>query len=231
MPREDDLNEFYAILDALERGVGGKRFLSDCDGKMAWPQRGIYFFFENRELRENGSLRVVRVGTHGTQEGSQSTLWERLRQHRGNTTGEHKGGGNHRGSIFRLHVGSAILTKNGYNVPTWGVGEFPESELSDAEHKVEKQVSDYIRAMPFLWLDVDDPAGPHSMRGYLEKNTIGLLSNYEKEEVFDPAFSGWLGRYAENEKIRHSGLWNVNYVEEEYEGDFLDKFKELVVRM
>ena len=231
MPRIEDLDKFYDIMDALEQKVGGKRLLSECDGKMPWPEQGIYFFFENRELRENGSMRVVRVGTHGLQEGSQSTLWERLRQHRGNTTGEHKGGGNHRSSIFRLHVGTALITKNGYNVPTWGVGEDSESDVSEAELEVEIQVSDYIRAMPFLWLAVDDPPGPDSLRGVIERNSIGLLSNYEKEEVLDPAFSGWLGRYCENEKVRHSGLWNVNYIEEEYENGFLGTLKDFVRKM
>jgi hypothetical protein len=231
MPRNEDLDEFYNILETLEQKIGGKKLLSETHGKMPWPQRGIYFFFENRELRENGSMRVVHVGAHGTQEGSQSTLWERLRQHRGNTTGNRKGGGNHRGSTLRLQVGTAFMTKKGYNVPTWGVGEFLESEVSEAEHEVEVQVSDYIRAMPFLWLAVDDPPGPESVRGIIERNSIGLLSNYEKEEVFDPAFSGWLGRYAENEKVRHSGLWNVNFIEEEYESEFLGKLRELVERM
>jgi hypothetical protein len=231
MPRNEDLDEFYEIMDALEQKAGGKKLLSECDGKMPWPQRGVYFFFENRELRENGSMRIVHVGANGMLEGSQSTLWERLRQHRGNTTGEHKGGGNHRGSTFRLQVGTALITKNGYNVPTWGAGEFSESEVSEAEHEVEKQVSDYIRAMPFLWLSIDDPPGPESQRGVIEKNAIGLLSNYEKEEVIDSAFSGWLGRYAENEKVRHSGLWNVNYIEEEYESDFLGKLREFVGKM
>jgi hypothetical protein len=231
MPRNEDLDEFYDILETLEQNVGGKKLLSESDGKMPWPQRGVYFFFENRELRENGSMRIVFVGAHGTQEGSQSTLWERLRQHRGNTTGERKGGGNHRSSTLRLQVGAAFMTKNGYHVPTWGVGEFLESEVSDAEHEVEVQVSDNIRSMPFLWLAVDDPPGPESMRGYIERNAIGLLSNYEKEEVIDSAFSGWLGRYAENEKVRHSGLWNVNFIEEEYDPDFLGKLRDLVEKM
>lgn len=231
MSRKEDLDEFYEILNTLEQKVGGKKLLSESDGKMPWPAKGVYFFFENRELRENGSMRVVFVGAHGTQEGSQSTLWERLRQHRGNTTGERKGGGNHRSSTLRLQVGTSVMTKNGYHIPTWGVGEFSESEVSEAEHQVETQVSDYIRAMPFLWLSVDDPPGPDSMRGYIERNAIGLLSNYEKEEVIDPAFSGWLGRYAENEKVRHSGLWNVNYIEEEYESEFLVKLETFVDKM
>jgi len=48
--------------------------------------------------------RVVRVGTHGLKTGSTSTLWGRVHQHRDTR----EGGGNHRGSVFRLHVGQAL---------------------------------------------------------------------------------------------------------------------------
>ena len=40
------------------------------------------------------------------------------------------------------------------------------------------KVSDIIREMPFLWLEVDDPPGRDSLRGYIESNSIALLSNY-----------------------------------------------------
>jgi hypothetical protein len=64
--RLDDLFRFYDLLDRLKQRVGGRRLLSECHGRMAWPQRGVYFFMENGEERaESGSgLRVVRVGTH-----------------------------------------------------------------------------------------------------------------------------------------------------------------------
>ena len=74
------------------------------------PRRGVYFFFEPGELREDGRTpRVVRVGTHAVSAGSRTTLWTRLRDHRGHVIGRHVGGGNHRASIFRRHVGSALL--------------------------------------------------------------------------------------------------------------------------
>ena len=74
---------------------------------MDWPRRGVYFFFEpgeSRSLSGTGS-RIVRLGTHALANGSRSTLWQRLSQHRGNAKGD---GGNHRGSIFRLLVGVAL---------------------------------------------------------------------------------------------------------------------------
>lgn len=44
MSKLNDLTEFYELLANLERKLGGKRTLEKCDGRMNWPQRGIYFF-------------------------------------------------------------------------------------------------------------------------------------------------------------------------------------------
>jgi hypothetical protein len=43
-------------------------------------------------------------------------LWGRLSQHRGYIKG---GGGNHRGSIFRLIVGASLIERNGSTFATW----------------------------------------------------------------------------------------------------------------
>lgn len=43
---------------------------------------------------------------------------------------------------------------------------------------MERRVSDYLRQLPFLWVDVPDEPGPESDRAYLERNAIALLSNY-----------------------------------------------------
>ena len=37
---------FYNLIDRLTQRVGGPRLLDNCNGRMAWPQRGVYFFFE-----------------------------------------------------------------------------------------------------------------------------------------------------------------------------------------
>ena len=46
--RLGDLLRFYAILEPGTR-IGGRRLLSDCSGRMDWPQRGVYFFMEDGE--------------------------------------------------------------------------------------------------------------------------------------------------------------------------------------
>jgi len=62
--RLQDLQRFYALLDRLAEAVGGARTLGQCDGKLAWPKRGLYFFFEDGEQRTDTGTgdRVVRVG-------------------------------------------------------------------------------------------------------------------------------------------------------------------------
>jgi hypothetical protein len=53
------------------------------------------------------------------------------------------------------------------------------------ELEMERRVSDYLRQLPFLWIDVPDEPGPGSDRTYLERNAIALLSNYGKPPI-DP---------------------------------------------
>ena len=221
-----DVKRFYELLDLLEGTVGGKRRLAECDGRMDWPRRGVYFFFEPGEGRSRSGHgpRVVRVGTHGLKAGSKSTVWGRLRQHRGTIAGAHAGGGNHRGSIFRLHVGTALLARGDWPdevTRTWRVGSSARREIREREVPLEKAVSKHIGQMPFLWLDVDDSPGPQSLRGYIERNAIALLSNGGPGSN-DPGSTTWLGRWAAAGAIRSSGLWNVNHVGDRYDLAFLD---------
>ena len=220
-----DLDRLYALLSRLERTIGGPRTLADCHGRMAWPLRGVYFFFEPGETRTDGSPRLTRVGTHALTTMSQSSLWGRLAQHRGRVGGPHAGGGNHRGSIFRRHVGAALLARDGDHsataAQTWGKGSSAPREVVAAEQPHEVQVSAYLRSLPFLWLAVDDPPGRDSHRGLIERGAIGLLSLRVNPRV-DPPSPGWLGHHALAQQIRTSGLWNVNHVDEAYDPGFLD---------
>lgn len=224
---------FYQLLDDLERKNGGKRCLKNCDGYLPWPVRGVYFFFEPGEMRTTSGegLRCVRVGTHALKENSNTTLWRRLRQHRGTIAGRNPGGGNHRKSVFRHHVGTALMER--YDWPeeiekNWG-GSNAAPTIKKAEKPYERAVSEYIGSMPFLWLEINDEPGPKSLRGYIEKNTIALLSNYHRTlNPIDPPSSNWLGLWAQNEKIRKSGLWNVNHVDEHNSERLLETLKSLI---
>lgn len=237
MARLEDLKRFYGLLDQLEEKVGGKRKLVDCHGRMDWPERGVYFFFEPGEMRSDSGigLRVVRVGTHALIAKSRTSLWNRLSQHRG---AQQTGSGNHRGSIFRLIVGAATKCRDGQDEPiSWGVAGNPgaaakrlnmeRTAIRDSELKLEQAVSRHIGNMPFLWLDVADPLGPESLRGRVERNSIALLSNYHPDHL-DPPSSSWLGVYSDRDRVCQSGLWNSNHVDETYERDFLIDLERLI---
>jgi len=71
---------------------------------------------------------------------------------------------------------------------------------------MERRVSDYIRDLPFLWVDVDDEPGLGSDRAYIEQNSIALLSNYEREPI-DPR-EDWLGQYSRSLKIHQPAVLN-----------------------
>jgi hypothetical protein len=168
--------------------------------------------------------RVVRVGTHAVSAGSRSTLWDRLRAHRGGADGS----GNHRGSIFRLHVGAALLAREGLRLPTWSVGSSAPRFVRAIEGEHERRVSTYIGSMTVLWVDVPDEPGPASARSHIERNSIALLSRHR--EPLDPPTATWLGRYSPRNEIRQSGLWNLNYLDLDYEAPFFDALEDCVER-
>ena len=228
--RLDDLKRFYSSLALLEKRLGGASRLSGCTGRMKWPARGIYFFRETDEVRADSGNgpRIVRVGTHALKTGSKTKLWTRLRQHKGVAR---SGGGNHHGSIFRLIVGAALIEKDGLNYPTWGKGDTAPPEIRKLEQPLERMVSTVIGDMPFLWLAVEDEAGPDSLRGYIERNAIALLSNYGRHPIDQPSSTSWLGHHCNREKVRASGLWNSNHVNEDYDPAFLDVLARLIDEM
>ena len=225
--RLSDVRRFYDLLGTLEGKLGGMRTLGSSSGRLGWPQRGVYFFFEGGEARSDSGegARVVRIGTHALNDGSGTTLWGRLRGHRGSSR---SGGGNHRGSIFRLIVGTALMARDGDICPTWHNRRAnAPREIRDAEQSMEARVSEVIGAMPFLWLPVEDEAGPQSERGLIERGTIALLSNWNRDPI-DPPSPDWLGRHCNRPRVRASGLWNSNHVDESYDPAFLDCFERLV---
>ncbi len=58
--RLSDLVRFYTLLDRLA-AVTGSQTLATCHGRMNWPRRGVYFFFEPGESRSDSGTgpRVV----------------------------------------------------------------------------------------------------------------------------------------------------------------------------
>lgn len=95
------------------------------------------------------------------------------------------------------------------------------------EHALEALVSETIGAMPFLWLPIEDDPAPSSQRGHIERNAIALLSNF-RDGPLDPATPQWLGHLCSRERVRRSGLWNSNHVDEQYDPEFLQSLEELI---
>ena len=237
--RLEHIRHFYQLLDRVEDIVDGKRLLSECNGRMDWPKRGVYFFFEPHESRtDSGSgLRVVRVGTHAVSAGAKSTLRQRLNSHRGTLAGE----GNHRRSIFRVLVGQALFAKDKIeSCPSWGVKNdirktsemmgVDVEVLRSIELPIERAVSKHLSAMPFLWLDVDDEPNPSSLRSYIERNSIALLSNVDSPAIDAPSVT-WLGQHSNRQAVRASGLWNQQHTSEDYDPEFLQALDGLISEM
>lgn len=225
--RSEHLKLFYSLLEeATHTNVGGSPpMLAEVIGAWRMPPLGVYFFMEDGEFRHGSGMgpRVVRVGTHGLTSTSKATLRGRLGQHRGTRDGR----GNHRGSIFRLLVGTALLARSGTACPSWGVGGSPPKPLPPSEVEVERLVSETIGQMRVTWLAIEDAPGPTSLRGYIERNAIALLSG-SREPSPDPPSSTWLGHFCQRKLVPRSGLWNQNHVDEIYDPRFLDDMRRIV---
>jgi len=219
---QSDIEIFYQLLGKLEKGLGGKKNVSDLNGKSNIPSKGVYFFFEAGEVRANDKsiLRVIRVGTHAVSKGSKASLWQRIKTHKGTINGR----GNHRGSIFRLHVGNSILNKTNRLkfFPSWGIGQTGTTKDRQIEESIEKEVSSYISNLKLLWVEINDASGPQSDRAFIEKNAIALLT--ANKPTKDLPATNWIGKFSPKECIRDTGLWNINYVGGDYDPSFIEIF-------
>lgn len=209
---QQTFHDFYGIMQELYVAQGGGRRLADSTGRLNWPTRGVYFFLEENQLPTDNLFpikmpRIIRVGTHAVSSGSKTTLWDRLSTHRGVA----RGGGSHRSSIFRLHVGRTLLNSRSPldNISSWGVGQVAPKDVRAAEHRLETEVSDKLGAMKVLWLDIGDDPASDSDRAFIEQSSIGVLSRYNVLIAQAPA--DWLGRHSSDHRILLSGLWNLNY--------------------
>ncbi|WP_156938162.1 hypothetical protein [Mesorhizobium sp. WSM3626] len=220
-------------MDSLIRLQSGPQRLANLGPSM--PRRGVYFFFDETEPRTDSGYgpRLVRVGTHALTAGSSSTLRQRLTQHRGKLNG----GGNHRGSIFRLLLGQALIVSGGPSCASWGVkGDLAKAglalgkaraDLLALEAPIEAAVSNYLLRLSFAFLAVDDEPSPNSLRSMIERHSIALLSNFERPAL-DPSTVNWLGHFSDRPLVAASGLWNQRHVSEEHNPAFLGALSHLI---
>lgn len=207
--------------------VRDMRFLYDlidrnrCDGKIFklkdlksqdLPIRGVYVFIDPSEKSLFGSSRIVRIGTHAVSYGSKASIRNRLKNHLGNLDGI----GNHRGSIFRLHVGKALLNSNpeGAGLSSWGVGQSSSREIVKEEAKHERKVTAYLENLEVFVIPIEDEPSKNSLRAIVETQLIALFT--EKFSIIDKPSKKWLGINSSEETIVKCGLWNLRDVGKVY---------------
>ena len=74
------------------------------------------------------------------------------------------GGGNHRGSIFRLIVGTALIERDGLDCPTWDNRGTVSREVRERERHLETAVSKVIGERWVLTLLIGAPIRRRSAR-------------------------------------------------------------------
>jgi hypothetical protein len=163
------------------------------------PLNGIYLMFENGEKYKNWD-RIVRVGTHT----GKNQLRSRLFQHYLNQ--------NKNRSIFRKHIGRAILNKN--NNPYLAIWNMDSTSRVDRikneclidknfENGLEIQISNYIQGnisfSVFEVLEKED-------RIFWESRIISTLAGFHDIKPSDQ----WLGLFSPKSRIQDYGLWQIN---------------------
>lgn len=162
------------------------------------PKNGIYVFFERGEFVQFGDRlvdRIVRVGTHRKDD----RFPARIRDHYG---GFRSLSGNKNSSIFRKHVGGALIAQRDPHDPrlTQWLKQNAPTYL-----ELEREVSEYfLHNFTFVCFHVEDSG----VRLALESGLIALFSQYPIGTPSDK----WLGRYANSDIIRRTGLWNTQRV-------------------
>jgi hypothetical protein len=125
--------------------------------------------------------------------------------------------GNHRGSIFRLHVGRAMLeaSEGHARLPSWGEGQDAGLHIKTAEADHELAVSRYLQELEVALIGIDDEPAKDSLRASVEAQLIALCS--EAMRMIDCPTPGWLGLKSPVAPIRQSGLWNVRGIGAKYD--------------
>lgn len=162
------------------------------------PQNGIYVMYEKGE-KGHDAERIVRIGT----DTGENQLRSRILQHFINE--------NKNRSIFRKNIGRALLNKeNSSYLAIWNYDPTSKAKKEqykavidkDFESKIEKQISKYMQQnFYFKLIEVNGK----EKRLRLEEKLIGTVSSCKKHKPSKQ----WLGSYSPVEKIKESGLWQV----------------------
>ena len=163
------------------------------------PSNGIYLLFEKKEKGHRGD-RIVRVGTHR----GDGNLLSRLKEH---FLVENKDR-----SIFRKNIGRALLAKDedpflrqweldvtSHKEKIANADKVDQGKKNMTEHKVTGYIQDRFS---FVIIPTRREA---KERLALEDRLISSISLCEECK----ASKSWLGAHSPIDKIRESGMWNV----------------------
>lgn len=192
------MSEVCAHLHLFARDLKRHRFPFE---KRKIPGSGIYLLFERGETGHGGE-RIVRAGTHTGVDNLCARLYEHFLTE------------NKDRSIFRKHIGRALLTRDADSfLSSWNIDltkrtnreRYGTSIDLDYQARIEAVVSDYIREnFSFVIFEAKDK----EERLTLESKLISTLSLCDECH----ASESWLGHHAPHPKIRTSGLWLVNHL-------------------
>jgi hypothetical protein len=194
------------------------------------PENGIYFFYEDGEVWGHGGNkpRIVRVGTHTKDGNFRSRIKEHyLLDESWINLNESKPKPSDR-SIFRKHIGRALLNKDKDSyLESWN-RNFRKAENRkllgskrdiEKERRVEEMITRMIRErFSFRFIALDSQVE----RKRLESSLIGTLAHCK---LCKPS-ANWLGKCSPIRGIRESGLWLVQHLKAE---PISEKDKEMIL--
>ena len=182
------------------------------------PENGIYFFYEVGEKWGHGGKkpRIVRVGTH--RDGNfRSRIAEHYLLNEGNLPIDTTRPPPHDRSIFRKNIGRALLHKarNPF-LRVWEI-DFTSKESREKnghlrnisnERRTEAKVTRLLRErFSFRFIRLEGQKQRMGTKG-LEGALIGTLAHCGKCKPSE----SWLGLYSPEDRIRESGLWQVQHL-------------------
>ncbi|MGI6549542.1 MAG: hypothetical protein ACOX4Q_10970 [Syntrophomonadales bacterium] len=162
------------------------------------PANGICLFFEAGEtcvLNDRQVDRIVHIGANQRN----GRLPGRIQDHYGRVNSL---GGNKNASIFRKHIGGALLNRadpHDTRIEDWIKLEGPT--LADVEEWVSRKLRDRFS---FICLPLESTEERQS----LKKGLIALMAQHPLGHPSER----WLGHYALNPDISSSGLWNTQHI-------------------
>jgi hypothetical protein len=162
------------------------------------PSDGVYVLFERGE-KAHGGDRIVRIGTHNGDNQLRSRLFQHFLKE------------NKDRSIFRKNIGRALLNRDKDSfLEQWELDltERKAKEIAGEidfmkQREVERKVTEHIQKnFSFIALGIKDKAKRLEFESKII-STVSLCDGCRPSQ-------DWLGLFSPKDKIRESGLWQVN---------------------